>query len=93
MNASVQAALTGNRLDPLLADQINRAMMSVERQWLIPEGIPGRPGYKHMLYACRKPMRTWNYLDSRRPQKPAMWVPRSSRRISSHERSMPTPTC
>jgi len=54
MNAAVQAALTGSQLDPLLVDQINRAMMSVERRWLIPEGIPGRPGYKHMLYACRK---------------------------------------
>ena len=28
--------------------------MAVERNWLIPGGIPGRPWYKHALYACRQ---------------------------------------
>ena len=41
-------------VDPLIADQINRGMMAVERNWLIPGGIPGRPWYKHALYACRQ---------------------------------------
>ena len=25
--------------------------MAAERQWLLPEGIPGRPWFKHSLYA------------------------------------------
>ncbi len=53
LNASVRAALASGKLDPLIADQINRGMMAIERNWLIPEGIPGRPWYKHALYACR----------------------------------------
>ena len=28
-------------------------MMQVERNWLNPEGIPGRPWFKHTLYAAR----------------------------------------
>ena len=30
---------------------INRKLMGAERQWLLPEGIPGRPWFKHSLYA------------------------------------------
>lgn len=54
LNESVQAALAGGTLDPLLTDQINRGMMGIERNWLNPEGIPGRPWYKHIIYACRQ---------------------------------------
>jgi N-acetylated-alpha-linked acidic dipeptidase len=54
LNESVQTALASGTLDPLLADQINRGMMSIERNWLAPGGIPGRPWYKHLLYACRQ---------------------------------------
>lgn len=32
---------------------VNRATMQVERNWLNDEGIPGRPWFKHMLYAAR----------------------------------------
>jgi N-acetylated-alpha-linked acidic dipeptidase len=53
LNQSVQAALSAGNLDPTLADQINRGMMNIERNWLAPGGIPGRPWYKHLLYACR----------------------------------------
>jgi len=28
-------------------------MMQVERNWLNPAGIPGRPWFKHELYAAR----------------------------------------
>jgi len=28
--------------------------MGVERNWLNPAGAPGRPWYKHVLYACRQ---------------------------------------
>jgi N-acetylated-alpha-linked acidic dipeptidase len=43
LNESVQTALETGTLDPLLADQINRGMMGIERNWLAPDGIPGRP--------------------------------------------------
>jgi N-acetylated-alpha-linked acidic dipeptidase len=35
------------------ADVLNRGMMQVERNWLNPDGIPGRPWFKHMLYGAR----------------------------------------
>lgn len=54
LNESVQATLAAGSLDPLLTDQVNRGMMGIERNWLNPEGIPGRPWYKHILYACRQ---------------------------------------
>jgi N-acetylated-alpha-linked acidic dipeptidase len=54
LNESVQTALASGTLDPLLADQINRGMMNIERNWLVPGGIPGRAWYKHVLYACRQ---------------------------------------
>jgi N-acetylated-alpha-linked acidic dipeptidase len=34
-------------------DEANRRMMAVERNWLNPDGIPGRPWFKHTLYAAR----------------------------------------
>ncbi len=33
--------------------QMNAAIMAVERNWLNPDGIPGRPWFKHTLYAAR----------------------------------------
>ena len=33
--------------------EVNHAMMQAERNWLNPEGIPGRPWFKHTLYAAR----------------------------------------
>jgi N-acetylated-alpha-linked acidic dipeptidase len=53
LNKTIEAALASGKVDPLLADQINRGMMDIERNWLNPEGIPGRPWYRHLLYACR----------------------------------------
>jgi hypothetical protein len=32
---------------------INHGMMQVERNWLNPSGIPGRPWFKHILYGAR----------------------------------------
>jgi N-acetylated-alpha-linked acidic dipeptidase len=28
-------------------------MMEVERNWIHSAGIPGRPWYRHLIYACR----------------------------------------
>jgi N-acetylated-alpha-linked acidic dipeptidase len=53
LDESLRAAAATGKLDPLLADQINRGMMVLERNWLNPGGIPGRPWYKHLIYACR----------------------------------------
>ncbi|MFI5106194.1 MAG: transferrin receptor-like dimerization domain-containing protein, partial [Terriglobales bacterium] len=32
---------------------LNRTIMDVESNWLTPDGIPGRPWFKHLLYAAR----------------------------------------
>ncbi len=32
-------------------DRLNQALRAVEQAWLLPEGIPGRPWFRHALYA------------------------------------------
>ena len=32
---------------------VNRSIMDVESNWMHPDGIPGRPWFKHLLYAAR----------------------------------------
>ena len=39
--------------DPKVALKLNHGMMQVERNWLNPDGIPGRPWFKHILYGAR----------------------------------------
>ena len=46
--ASTAALKSGTSLD-----ETNDAAMQVERNWLNEDGIPGRPWFKHMLYAAR----------------------------------------
>jgi len=53
LNASLQAKLATKAIDPQLATQINHGMMQLERNWLNPDGIPGRPWFKHILYGAR----------------------------------------
>ncbi|HEX9186325.1 MAG TPA: transferrin receptor-like dimerization domain-containing protein, partial [Vicinamibacteria bacterium] len=36
-----------------LARRVNRGILEVERNWLDPEGLPGRPWFRHTLYAAR----------------------------------------
>jgi N-acetylated-alpha-linked acidic dipeptidase len=50
---SVNSKLGSGNLDPNLASEMNRGMMQVERNWLNPDGIPGRPWFKHILYGAR----------------------------------------
>ena len=38
---------------PDLARRLNRGVLEVERNWLDPDGLPGRPWFKHTLYAAR----------------------------------------
>jgi len=53
LNESVAAALASGTPDPKLAETLNRGLMQVERNWLNPDGIPGRPWFKHVLYGAR----------------------------------------
>jgi N-acetylated-alpha-linked acidic dipeptidase len=53
LDESASHALAAGELDPKLAATINRGTMQVERNWLNPDGIPGRPWFKHILYGAR----------------------------------------
>ncbi|HZQ68819.1 MAG TPA: serine hydrolase [Terriglobales bacterium] len=53
LNDSLNAALASGALDPQTRESINLGMMQVEHNWLNPDGIPGRPWFKHMLYGAR----------------------------------------
>ena len=53
LNEAVSVKLSSASLDPKLASDLNRGMMQVERNWLNPDGIPGRPWFKHTLYGAR----------------------------------------
>jgi hypothetical protein len=53
LNDSLNAKLASGAIDPKLALTLNRGMMQVERNWLNPDGIPGRPWFKHILYGAR----------------------------------------
>ncbi len=53
LNESASRALASGKIDPVLANTINHGEMEVERNWLNPDGIPGRPWFKHILYGAR----------------------------------------
>ncbi len=53
LRRQVDAALAAAPPDPAAADRLNRRLMAVEGNWLNPDGIPGRPWFKHILYAAR----------------------------------------
>jgi len=53
LNESLTVKLAAGPLDPKLATTLNHGMMQVERNWLNPDGIPGRPWFKHILYGAR----------------------------------------
>lgn len=53
LNRAVALSLASDNMTPALAARVNRAVMQVESNWVNPEGIPGRPWFKHMLYAAR----------------------------------------
>ena len=53
LNDSLNRKLVAGAVDPKLAFRLNHAMMQVERNWLNPDGIPGRPWFKHILYGAR----------------------------------------
>jgi len=53
LNESVAAKLASGAVDSAIAATVNHGMMQLERNWLNPDGIPGRPWFKHMLYGAR----------------------------------------
>ena len=53
LDECVTKALASGKMNPKVADEVNHGMMQVERNWLNPEGIPGRPWFKHILYGAR----------------------------------------
>jgi N-acetylated-alpha-linked acidic dipeptidase len=53
LNESLSQKLSSGKIGPKLALTLNRGMMQVERNWLNPDGIPGRPWFKHILYGAR----------------------------------------
>ena len=53
LNESLRHQLASGPPDPKVALRLNHGMMQVERNWLNPDGIPGRPWFKHILYGAR----------------------------------------
>jgi N-acetylated-alpha-linked acidic dipeptidase len=53
LNNSLTRKLATGPIDPKLALTLNHGMMQVEGNWLNPDGIPGRPWFKHILYGAR----------------------------------------
>ncbi len=53
LNESMAMAVAGGQLGDAQAARVNAALMQVERNWCNPQGIPGRPWFKHSLYAAR----------------------------------------
>ncbi len=53
LNEASRRALSSGALAPERAEHVNRGIREVERNWLDPEGLPGRPWFRHTLYAAR----------------------------------------
>jgi N-acetylated-alpha-linked acidic dipeptidase len=53
LNRAVAQSIASGRLDAAAALHVNQQLMQVERNWCTPQGIPGRPWFKHSLYAAR----------------------------------------
>src|SRR5207248_9429182 len=53
VDRSVERALQASSIDGSRADVLNRALMQAERAFTDHNGIPGRPWYRHLLYAPR----------------------------------------
>jgi N-acetylated-alpha-linked acidic dipeptidase len=53
LNAAIAEAIASGRLNEDSAARINQELMQVEHNWCNPQGIPGRPWFKHSLYATR----------------------------------------
>ena len=52
-NQAMTRALAQGPLDAGKAAKVNAQLRQIERNWLHADGIPGRPWFKHTLYAAR----------------------------------------
>jgi len=53
LNRSRERALASGHLDSSAVERVNGQLMQIERNWCNPEGIPGRPWWKHSIYGAR----------------------------------------
>lgn len=53
LNETTAQALASGHVDAASAERLNQSLMQVERNWCDASGIPGRPWFKHSLYAAR----------------------------------------
>jgi N-acetylated-alpha-linked acidic dipeptidase len=53
LKQSASRAVASGGLNGAKEAYINQELMNVEHNWCNPEGIPGRPWFKHSLYAAR----------------------------------------
>lgn len=53
LNAAVEGELAAGSVPAERAARVNRGLLQFERNWLNEDGIPGRPWFKHVLYAPR----------------------------------------
>jgi len=53
LNVSITHALDAGGINRSAVEQTDVALMQVERNWCNPDGIPGRPWWKHSLYGAR----------------------------------------
>ncbi len=53
LNRSRAEAISSGHMNKSTSSRVNEELMQVERNWCNPQGIPGRPWFKHSLYAAR----------------------------------------
>jgi N-acetylated-alpha-linked acidic dipeptidase len=53
LSSAMRAALARGPIAPATADRVNRELRAFEQAWLHEAGIPGRPWFKHLLFAPR----------------------------------------
>ena len=50
---ALDAGVASGKFDSKSAELYNQSILKVEGNWLNPDGIPGRPWFKHLLYCAR----------------------------------------
>ena len=53
VNLAARRVVANDNGNAAALDQVNQTLMQVERNWCNPAGIPGRPWFKHTIYATR----------------------------------------
>jgi beta-lactamase class A len=53
LGRKVESLLAAGPPPEVVADRLNRKFLEFERNWIDERGIPGRPWFKHLLYAPR----------------------------------------